>query len=90
MIRGSISAKLNILIVMLILIVAGLLMIISNNAYRRAVFRPLEQKLNSLEVVEDTFVPVSGHFLKFFRQTSFGKPKQEVNQENGKTAWVFG
>ena len=33
-IRRSISAKLNIMIVMIILVVAGLLMIISNRAYR--------------------------------------------------------
>jgi len=75
MIRGSISAKLNILIVMSILIVAGLLMLISNSAYRKAVFRPLEQKLNSLEVVEDTFVPVSGHFLKVFQTDEFQEAK---------------
>ena len=63
-IRGSVSAKLNILIVLIILIVAGLLMIISNRAYRQAVFSSLEQKLNSIEVVEDTFVPVCRRIQK--------------------------
>ena len=38
----------NIMIVMIILIVASLLMIISNGAYRRSAFRAAEQKLNGL------------------------------------------
>ena len=42
-VRKSISAKLNIMIVLIILIVAGLLMIISNRAYRRAVFEAVEK-----------------------------------------------
>ena len=75
LIRKSVSAKLNIMIVMIILIVAGLLMIISSRAYRRAVFRPLEQKLDNLEVAEDAFVPVSNHFSKVFQTDGFQEAK---------------
>ena len=83
MIRGSISAKLNVLIVMIILIVAGLLMIISNRAYRRAVFRPLERKLNNLAVAEDVFAPVSNHFSKVFQTDEFQEAKTRSKSGDG-------
>ena len=90
-IRKSISAKLNIMIVLIILIVAGLLMIISNRAYRRAVFESVEKKLNGVELQgsEET-LPILDHMLQVFETDEFREARQkygpDVRNEEGMIA----
>ena len=81
-IRRSISAKLTILIVTIILIVSALLMIISNRAYRRAVFGSAEQKLNDIAIPdEEEVVPTLEHFLQIFETEAFQDAREKYGPD---------
>ena len=62
-IRGSLSIKMNILIVLIILTVSALLIIISDGAYQRAVFKSSEKKMNGIEIPEEELAPYLAYFL---------------------------
>ena len=78
-IRKSISAKLNIMIVLIILIVAGLLMIISNRAFRRAVFDSVEKRLNAVEIQEAEELPQAlDHMLQVLDTEEFREVRAKL------------
>ena len=95
-IRRSISAKLNIFIVTIILIVSALLMIISNRAYRRAVFGSAEQMLNGVEIPdEQEIIPSLDHFQQLFETEAFqdaraqyGPDVRNADGTLGMAAWL--
>ena len=71
-IRKSVSAKLNIMMVLIVLIVAGSLMIISNRAFRRAAFRSAERKLNNIQIANrETIIADLNHFQQIFETDAF-------------------
>jgi len=85
LIRGSVSAKLNILIVTIILIVAGCLIIISNRSYRKAVFYSAEKKLNSIEIpVEEEIVQAMDHFQQIFETEAFQNARAGISPDTRK------
>ena len=90
-IRKSVSAKLNILIVTIILIVSALLMFISNRAYRQAVFGSAEQKLNGVEIpVEEEIVPSLNHFQQIFKTEAFQDARAKYGPDERNDDGILG
>ena len=63
--RLSLAAKVNIVIIALVLSVSVLLTLIRENAYQKAVFQPYFRKLESTDVPADELKPTVQEFLPY-------------------------
>ena len=70
-IRGSLSAKMNIMIVIIILTVSVMLVTVSAVTYRETVFHSRKEALNSIEIPSETLSPYLEHFLQVFETEGF-------------------
>ena len=87
-IRGSLSAKINILIVIIIMAVSFLLLVISNTTYWRTVFQSRESKLNDIEIPSGDLAPYLEHFLQVFATDEYQAVREQTDREEGsESAW---
>jgi hypothetical protein len=63
--RFSLALKVNIVIMAMILTVSVLLILISENTYQKAVFRPYFRKLENAEVPVEELKPIAQEFLPY-------------------------
>ena len=90
----SLALKVNIVIMAMVLSVSVLLMVISENAYQEAVFRPYFRKLESAEIPAEDFQPVIQEFMQYLgteelNQVLMENDKDEDNTDLKLTYWFL-
>ena len=60
--RVPLAVKVNIVIMVLVLSVSALLILISENTYQKAVFRPFFRKLENTEIPTEELKPIAQEF----------------------------
>ena len=93
----SISVKLNMLVIAIVFIVSVLLILISNSAYRRAVFKSQEIKLNGIEFPDfEEVVPMLDHLQRIFETEEFQNARAEFRPgtkdaegSSAMAAWMY-
>ena len=80
--RISLALKVNIVIMAMILTVSVLLILISENTYQKAVFRPYFRKLENAEVPA-TVKPLLQGFIQYFGLEDLDRARAESDRESG-------
>ena len=72
----SLSFKLNILILAIILSISVLLLAFSNSAYRRTVLEAAEQRLESIELPQERYAPYLAYMLPYVESEEFAEARE--------------
>ena len=73
----SLSVKMNILIIAIILSISVLLLAFSNSAYRRNVLEAAEQRLESIELPQERYAPYLAYMLPYVESEEFSKAREK-------------
>ena len=80
--RLSLTAQVNILIILITLSVSLLVVVFNINNYHKAILDPFERRLAELEIEEDTLTPYLEYFAGFFGTEEMRKARASIGTED--------
>ena len=88
--RLSLTMKIYLMMLVIIIMVFSQVLLISSIAYREAVFVPLEERLAGAEVPASELVPFLNHFIEFLGSEELRSARSSLEdlQENDYTEQV--